>query len=218
MIILKNWQHKTYPGIGYNYWVSYPESYCPDKKYPLIIFLHGAGEVGPNPEAVRIHGVPKLMDKAPYNEIEAITVSPQCPGGRMWFAEYDYLRYFILDIISEYKIDPDAVSITGLSMGGYSTFIMAQLWPEIFSAAAPICGGGIPWIADRLKDIPLRIYHGDADSVVPVSGSLEMCDRIHAAGNKDCELILLHNVDHNSWDYAYERTDLISWLSKQRRK
>ena len=204
--------------VKYNYWVSFPADYNREKRYPLILFMHGAGEVGPDTEKARVHGVPKLIDKEPFNKIQAVTVTPQCPGGMLWFTQFPDIIRFIDYVISEYNIDPDAVTVTGLSMGGYATFMLAQLYTDRFAAAAPVCGGGIPWIAGVLKDMPMRIYHGDKDDVVPVIESIQMCDRIQAAGNKNCSLYLLHNVGHDSWVYAYEQTDLIEWLASQKRR
>ncbi|MCR5263649.1 MAG: prolyl oligopeptidase family serine peptidase [Clostridiales bacterium] len=219
MMQLRQWRDEKDPGIFYNYWISFPSDYRLGKKYPLILFMHGAGEVGPDVEKVRVHGVPKIIEKEPYRDIQAITVSPQCPGGKLWFTQYPDVMRFLRAVIAEYPVDEDAVTVTGLSMGGYATFFLAQLYPGFFAAAAPVCGGGIPWIAgDTLRDIPIRMYHGDRDDVVPTVESIQMCDRIQAAGNKDCSLVILHNVGHDSWVYAYEQTDLIEWLAAQRRK
>ena len=216
MIQLRQWKDRN-SEASYNYWISFPSDYDAGKKYPLILFMHGAGEVGPDPEKARVHGVPKIIDREPFCHIQTLTVTPQCPGDKLWFTQLPQVMSFLCDIIGQYPVDRGRVSVTGLSMGGYATFHLAQLWPGFFSAAAPVCGGGIPWTAGVLKDLPMRIYHGDKDDVVPAVESIQMCDRIQAAGNRECSLVLLHNVGHDSWVYAYEQTDLIEWLASKKR-
>ena len=194
--------------------------YChPDwqkEKLPLIVFLHGAGERGDTPEElplVRTHGIPKLLDDG--CGVRCVAVSPQCPKGGYWATKTESLLAFIDRMIEKYNADPDRVSLTGISMGGFGTWFTAIAAPEKFSCIAPVCGGGMPWAASTLK-MPIRAFHGDKDTVVSPSQSIDMIDQAQKT-NPDALLTLYHNVGHNSWDYAY--TDgLIAWLISNSRK
>jgi predicted peptidase len=194
--------------------------YChPDwqkEKLPLIIFLHGAGERGDTPEElplVRTHGIPKLLSEG--CGVRCVAVSPQCPKGGYWATKTESLLGFIDRMIEKYNADPDRVSLTGISMGGFGTWFTALSAPEKFSCIAPVCGGGMPWAASTLK-MPIRAFHGDKDTVVSPSQSIDMIDQAQKT-NPDALLTLYHNVGHNSWDYAY--TDgLIAWLISNSRK
>ena len=198
-------------------------SSCPtafqDEKLPLIVFLHGAGERGPGDgsrlSVVKVHGVPKLFDRA--SPLRAVTLSPQCPENCVWNDITAGLAELISLIAAEYGADERRVSLTGLSMGGYGSWELGMSHPELFSAIAPICGGGMPWRAAALKDIPVRAFHGDRDDAVPVSASYEMADAVNACGGS-AQLMILHGCGHNCWTYAYEETNLIEWLASSVRK
>ena len=180
------------------------------------MFLHGAGERGDTPEElplVRTHGIPKLLDDG--CGVRCVAVSPQCPKNGYWATKTESLLAFIDRMIETYNADPDRVSLTGISMGGFGTWFTALAAPDKFSCIAPVCGGGMPWAAPMLK-MPVRAFHGDKDTVVSPSQSIEMIDRLQQT-NPDALLTLYHNVGHNSWDYAYTE-GLISWLISNKRK
>ena len=112
--------------------------------------------------------------------------------------------------------DPDRISITGLSMGGFGTWEMLLTFPHTFSCGAPICGGGLSWRADALRGMKLRVYHGLDDPVVPFSFSEQMVDAARANG-ADVDFFAYDKVGHGSWFRAYGETDLIDWLAAQKR-
>ena len=199
----------------YRYYLSAPDNYDPEKEsLPLIVFLHGAGERGTDINLVKTHGIPKLFEKN-YNKTRAVTVSPQCDPGMTWNGQVQDLKTFIDHIVGKYNIDKDRISITGLSMGGFGTWAMGLAYPGYFSALAPVCGGnGMIWLAELLKDIPIRAFHGAADAVVLPSASIEMVEAVNKAGGK-AELTLYEGVGHDSWIQAYEQTDLIEWLASR---
>lgn len=191
-----------------------PTDVKPDEKLPLLVFLHGAGECGTDPQVICCHSVPKVFDE-PHN-YRCVMVAPQCPTGHTWYLHLTDLRDFILNCVSEYNCDPDMVSLTGISMGGYGTWELAMDFPELFSAIAPVCGGGVAWRASILKNMPVWAFHGDHDDVVLPARSIEMVDAITRAGGHP-ELTLFHNVGHDSWDRAYRNTTCISWLISKKR-
>lgn len=186
-----------------------------DEELPLIIFLHGAGERGDGGtqlEKVKVHGLPKYINEG--KEYPAVVLAPQCPEGRVWNNIIFALKELIDNVIEKYNIDSDRVSITGLSMGGFGTWEMGISYPELFSAIAPICGGGLSWRVSELKNTAVWAFHGDADDVVPLKNSVEMVDTLNKNGGK-ARLTIFHNVGHNSWEEAYTSSNVVEWLISQ---
>ena len=180
----------------------------------LIIFLHGAGERGDDYGKISVHGIPKYILGG--LEVGATVVAPQCPDGTLWSQLTFELREFIEFIINEQGIDRSRVSISGISMGGYGTWEMITSYPELFAAAAPVCGGGVVWRACLAKPVPVRAFHGESDATVPLFNSVQMCDALNKNGGQ-AELTIYHGVGHDSWCRAYETTDVISWLARARK-
>ena len=199
--------------VKFPYILHLPEDYDPAKKYPLILFLHGAGERGENFEHYRI-ALPKML-KQGYTR-EAIILCPQCPLELTWNLLALNLKKYLDDMIKQYNADEDQILITGLSMGGYGTWEMISSFPDVFAAAGPICGGGIFWRAERIGKMPVRVYHGLADTIVPPVNSEIMVEALKAKGGS-VEYFPLEGVNHNSWDYAYEKAGLIDWLLEHKR-
>lgn len=184
---------------------------CKAENIPLIVQLHGAGEVGNGGDdlpLVTVHGFSKELEEHDY---PCCFVMPQCPTGSFWAAEIPNIRQFIDQLVSNYPIDTSRMYLTGLSMGGYGTWLTAERYPEVFAAIAPVCGGGMEWRADVLN-LPIWAFHGTEDDIVSPEESLKMIRKVRA-GNSDYEvrLTMLDGIGHNAWDYAYNG-ELISWL------
>jgi len=180
-----------------------------DKKLPLIIQLHGAGERGCGKEElsnVDVHGFSKLLKNTEY---ECIAVMPQCPIDNFWAARVESIIKFAEQLIQEYNVDTDRVYLTGLSMGGYGTWYTAMARPDMFAAIAPVCGGGMAWNAGVLK-MPVWVFHGVQDPVVSVIQSDEMVNKLRALGT-DVTYTRLEGVGHNVWEHAYNN-ELLNWL------
>ncbi|MBQ3454172.1 MAG: prolyl oligopeptidase family serine peptidase [Thermoguttaceae bacterium] len=191
------------------------ESAKTEAGFPLLLFLHGAGERGDNIEAVKVHGPPMLVETDAKEVWPFVTVSPQCPEEKYWSPQQllellDYLE-------ANYPIDPDRVYVTGLSMGGFGTWMLLALAPDRFAAAAPICGGGDPDEAGKMLDVPIWVYHGGSDSVVPVELSEAMVKAIWEKGGDKIKLTEYPGVDHNSWTQTYANPEFYKWLLKQNR-
>lgn len=200
------------------YYVFLPKDYEAGKKYPMIVFLHGAGERGNGRdelEKVFKHGLPKYAKEG--MDIPALLVCPQCPAPFVWNNMVILLKKVIDSAAREYGADMSRISITGCSMGGFGTWEMGLTYPNYFSAIAPICGGGLSWRCGNLKDMPIWAFHGDADDTVPPKNSLEMVDSVNDKGGK-AKLTVFHGVGHESWVPAYLETKLIDWLIAQRRE
>lgn len=195
-----------------NYLLYLPEKYAKgNTKWPLLVFLHGAGETGKDLHLVKIHGPPKILDKG--KDLPFIVVSPQAPQ-RGW--NVDTLNALIDDLLSTYRIDPDRVYLTGLSMGGYGTWALAAAHPEKFAAAVPICGGGDPGLAGSLKNIPLWVFHGAKDTVVRPGESERMVEAVKKAGG-NVKLTIYPDKAHDSWTVTYDNPELYKWLLEQKR-
>lgn len=196
--------------------------YLPDNdsnnRLPLIVFLYGAGERGngvDDLEKLALVGIPKYINEG--KSYPAIILMPQCPNGMVWNNIIFALKKLIDKVVTEYNVDNNRISVTGLSMGGFGTWELGLSYPNYFSALAPICGGGLSWRCSVLKDTPIWAFHGDADNVVPLNNSVEMVDAVNKNGGK-ARLTILHKVGHNSWDEAYNSSNLIEWLVSQKRE
>ena len=203
---------------GFGYYVYFPNDYDKNKKYPMIVFLHGAGERGNGKDELPLmdrQGFPRYF-KENILEVNAIVLAPQCQSGLVWNQQVFALKDFIVERIEKYNADPDRVSLTGMSMGGFGTWEMAITYPELFSAIAPICGGGMAWRTDTLKGMPVWAFHGDKDTTVHISNSEEMTARVRT--HTPVKFTVFKGVAHNSWDPAYLETNVIEWLLTQNRK
>ena len=189
----------------------------PGVKLPLILFLHGSGERGNNVADVGKIGLPKAAKSQPG--FPFIVLSPQCPA-KKWWTDPDVTRMVMAmldDICKTYPVDLDRVYLTGLSMGGFGAFALAEQYPERFAALVPLCGGGNPYLAKRLKNIPTRIYHGAKDRSVPLMLSKQMASAIKQFKG-DVELKVYPKLGHNIWGVTYDNPKLYEWLLTHRRK
>lgn len=201
--------------VGYRYLLSLPENYEADsqKKWPLVVFLHGAGERGDNLELLLKHGPPKLL--AAGKKFEAIVVSPQVPTGEVWNPHG--VKALVDKVSKEYRVESSRIYLTGISMGGFGTWATILEYPKVFAAAAPICGGaGIGILKfERIKNLPLWVFHGDADTAVPVEYSTSVQRRLK--DNKNFKLTIYPGVGHDSWTQTYNNQEFWDWLFAQQR-
>ncbi len=203
--------------VHFNYLLYLPKDYGKtDKKWPLILFLHGLGECGDNIERVKAHGPAKLA--AEGKDFEFIILSPQCPKNDWWPHRVDDLAALVDDIADKYSIDTKRLYVTGLSMGGFGTWSIIQKYPDKFAAAAPICGGGDVAMAKlRLTKIPIWVFHGAKDNVVPLYKSEEMVNVARSFGNTNIKLTVYPEANHDAWTETYNNPELYQWfLSHQK--
>jgi predicted peptidase len=193
-----------------------------DKRWPLLLFLHGAGERGSNVTKVVAHGPPKVVKRRP--NFPFILVSPQCPDGETWS---DEVVLGLLDtVIRKHKVDTNRVYLTGLSMGGFGTWSLGAKHPERFAAIAPICGGGDTidiLLSSReksaaLKSLGVWAFHGAKDPVVKLEESERMVAAFKKAGVKDIQLTVYPEAQHDSWTETYDNDKLYEWFLQHERK
>ncbi len=201
-------------------------------KFALVVFLHGAGERGDDNTAQLVHGVREFVkNRSTY---PCYLIAPQCPANSSWArirrAEGGpksdageattplRLTLELIDqMIKQEPIDTDRIYITGLSMGGFGTWHALALRPDFFAAAVPICGGADLSTAEKIKNVPVWVFHGDKDASVPVARSREMVEALKKAGGSP-KYTEYPGVGHNSWDKAYADPELMKWLFAQKRK
>lgn len=207
--------------VHLDYLFSLPGDYDrdPDRHWPLILFLHGAGERGNDLDAIKVNGIPKIV--AAREDFPFVTVSPQCPEHTVWNDHFEALDALLTEIEAQYRIDPDRWYLTGLSMGGYGSWHFAALYPERFAAVVPICGGtwplyGFPERIKVLKDVPIWAFHGAKDAVVPLAASRQLVNVLEAHGG-NVTFTVYPETEHDAWTETYENPALYAWLLAQRR-
>lgn len=194
-------------------WLYLPKGYrSSTQAWPLLIFLHGSGERGSDLDVVKTHGPPKLVDLG--QDLPFILASPQLEAGGAWDAEL--LHALSLDLQRRLRIDPSRVLATGLSLGGHGVWSWASRYPEDLAGIAPVCGYGDPAAVCKGRLVPVRAYHGDADTVVPLSQQQACVDALRQCGGI-AKLIVFPGVGHDSWTPAYQDPALVPWLLSQRR-
>lgn len=223
-------------GQQLEYWLYVPEATATAEEgsVPFMLFLHGSGERGSDLDKVRTHGPPKLVGKMPDLD-RFVVASPQCPADQWW--NPTTLKALIDEVLAAHPaIDRDRLTVTGLSMGGYATWNLLASYPDLFAAAAPICGGGDPnrlWREknpervvesafdlgrlEAAKDVPIWAFHGDKDEAVPLGESQLVVDALTAAGAKHVKLTVYPGVGHDSWTQTYENPELYTWLLAQKK-
>jgi predicted peptidase len=192
-----------------------------ETRWPLMLFLHGAGERGNDVSTVAVHGPPKNVASDP--DFPFILVSPQCPEGRIW--SKDILIGLLDEITRKYAVDTNRVYLTGLSMGGYGTWDLGLSYPDRFAAIAPICGGGefiTVLLSSRekmeaLKSLGIWAFHGVKDTVVVPEESQRMVDFLKKKGVREVKLTTYPNADHDSWTETYKNPELYRWFLEHQR-
>jgi predicted peptidase len=219
---------------AYKYLLALPDGFDrkSERRWPLILFLHGSGERGNDVRSVARHGPPKLLEArgdgpgAEAGRLLAenfIVVSPQCPKNAWWDTEA--LRALLEEIIATQPVDESRVYLTGLSMGGFATWELGLADPERFAAIVPICGGGsfAPlFVSDNQKRVPLRslgvwAFHGAKDPTVPVAESERMLAALQHFKVEDVNLTVYPAATHDSWTETYANPTLYTWLLAHQR-
>ena len=195
-----------------DYLLFLPQDYEKKDSWPLMLFLHGAGERGDDLELVKKHGPPKIVEAK--KDFPFILVSPQCKSRRWW--EPFGLTALVDDVVAKYKVDEDRIYVTGLSMGGFGTWSLASHTPDRFAAVVPICGGGEPYWTKRFVHLPVWVFHGAKDSVVPPERSEEMVEALQKRGG-NVKFTIYPEAGHDAWTETYDTPELYQWLLEQKR-
>lgn len=204
--------------IRMGYLLYLPDGYGKDadKRWPLVLFLHGAGQRGTDPDAIKIWGLPHRIEAG--EQFPFIAVSPQCPEASSWDRQLEALDALMEHMKMNYSIDEDRIYMTGLSMGGYGTWDYAMVHPELFAAIAPVAGGATyPELVGVLADMPIWAFHGAKDTAVPASESRMLVDMLKELGG-NIRFTLYPDAGHEVCSLAYEEKELYEWLLSQSKK
>ena len=199
--------------FNFNYIKYLPKDYDETKEYPLVFFLHGAGERGDDLDYIARYGYFKFI-KEDNKEYPFIAIAPQCPQNKYWGCYTESLLAFLDYILETLPIDKKRVYLTGLSMGGTGSYMLAMADPSKFAALFAVCGSGIYWYACALKNIPTYAYHGDNDTTVPIYESINMVKAINKWGG-NAKIKIAYNYDHDINDLAYKDEEIYNWLLAQ---
>ncbi|MEA1986463.1 MAG: prolyl oligopeptidase family serine peptidase [Candidatus Marinimicrobia bacterium] len=207
-----------------------PKNYDMEKKYPLVIFLHGSGERGSDNKKQLMHGAKIFETKGNMEKYPCFVIAPQCPEGQRWVevdwnleqhtmpenpSESVYLLMKLIDSFQKrYSIDESRIYVTGLSMGGFGTWDLLARYPEMFSAGAPVCGGADVKTAKIIKDIPIWGFHGALDKTVNPNRTRDMIKAIKDAGGNP-KFTEYDSLAHNAWDKTYGNPELLEWMFGQ---
>ena len=208
--------------ITYKFMAFVPKGYSEEgKKWPLMLFLHGAGERGSDINKVTVHGPPKIVRT--NAEFPFVVISPQCPSGQRW--EKHKVLALLDNVIGKYNVDTNRIYLTGISMGGYGTWEIAAAEPQRFAAIVPICGGGqtidLKLASQEKKKafekLGVWAFTGAKDKVVPVEESQRMVDAFKAAGARDVQFTVYPEANHDSWTETYNNPKVYEWLLEHSR-
>lgn len=199
----------------------------PKQKYPLVIFLHGAGERGTDNQKQLVHGVPEFVKR--QKQYPCFLIAPQCPEKERWgdwtvnaalLPEPTPPTHLVLELLpalqKEFNIDAKRIYVTGLSMGGFGTWDLISRHPEMFAAAVPVCGGGDDKQASKIAKLPIWAFHGAKDTAVKPERSRAMIEAIKKVGG-DPKYTEYPDVGHASWAPAYKDEEMFKWLFAQKR-
>ncbi len=218
------------------YRILYPDKYKEGEKYPLLLFLHGAGERGDDNQKQLALGGEYFLNTKIRRKYPAIIVFPQCPNDVMWTNRKKYkdhsdiwnfefpikeaprptkLTNTLVDsIVNSGSVRKESVYIMGISMGGIGTLEYLYRWPGKYAGAIVICGGHDEKLTDKYQTTPVWFFHGGMDDVVPNKYSKQVFNRLKK-GNKNTRYTLFPNDNHNSWDNTFKNPKLLKWLFKQ---
>ncbi len=223
-----------YKGNTLRYRILYPENYDLTRKYPVILFLHGAGERGNDNEKQLTHGASLFADPDVRMDYPSVVIFPQCPENESWI-EYErtesgelsfpknpkmslsllLAKKLVDNVVKSESVDKRRIYVMGLSMGGMGTFDLICRYPRYFAAAIPICGGVETSRLKKVKKMPIRIFHGGADPVVSREFSRNAHIELKARGSRRVEYIEFAGVGHDSWTPAFAYPDFLGWLYYQ---
>ncbi|MBN1488195.1 MAG: prolyl oligopeptidase family serine peptidase [Anaerolineae bacterium] len=203
------------------YWLFLPQGYDQEqqKNWPLILYLHGIGSRGDDLEMLKKNGIPKIVQT--YEDFPFIAIAPLCPMYTRWSNHIEILGALLDGIADKYKVDEDRVYVTGLSMGGFGTWHMALAYPHRFAAIAPICGGGkkylgFPERTCEFRHLPIWVFHGTQDKIVPIEESVCMVEALKACDGK-VRFTVYPNGTHDVWTETYDNPELYTWFLQHQR-
>lgn len=224
----REWTAKDGTVVKYRF--AAPEVIEPGKSYPLVLFLHGAGERGDDNEAQLKHGVTAILEGAKKLNQPIFLIAPQCPKERYWspidetvtkLTEADKPNALLEAVVAlteetsrTHPVDIKRFYVTGISMGGFATWDLLGRIPERIAAAIPVCGGGHVPLVEKYKEVPIWAFHGERDETVPTSATREIITALQKK-NATPKVTYYPTAKHDSWTQTYKDLEVIRWLLDQ---
>lgn len=209
-----------------------PKNYDAGKKYPLVLFFHGAGERGNDNRKQLIHGMKEFASDAMMDKYPCFVLAPQCPEGQQWVdapwsadahqmakeptKAFRQSLALVEALQKQFSIDSTRVYVTGLSMGGFGAWEAVQRRPDLFAAAIPICGGGDPAYAKNVAQTAVWAFHGADDDAVKPSRTEAMIAAVTPL-SKRVKVTIYANTGHDSWSKTYSDPKVLDWLFAQKK-
>jgi len=212
---LHSFQHKT---LATQYLLYLPENYEVPGRYPLIVCLHGDGERGNDVAALASQGLAKNLSQQQQSGdqktkgIPFIVCSPQCPSNTSWLQQIPALKKLVDDLCDRHPVDKRCIYLTGFGTGGAATWKMAQEYPTLFAAIAPMCGGADLQRASKIRNLPVWAFHDKTDPIVPFNESQRMVESLQKQHAKNVKFTAYENGTHDCWTEAYQNEDLFKWF------
>ena len=191
-----------------------PIDFNSEKKYPILLFLHGAGTRGNDIDKLCANPFFRLTDR--HQNFPFVTIAPLCEENT-WFDVWERLKALVNDITNLPFADQERIYVMGASMGGYATWQLAMSMADRFAAIVPICGGGMYWNAGRLVNVPIWAFHGAKDTAVLLEESVKMVEAVKRHGG-EAKLTVYPENGHDAWSDTYSNPEVFSWLFQQQNK
>lgn len=204
-----------------SYIISYPEPFDPEKEYPVLVYLHGAGERGDNLDVLLNNGIPRRIKNSAAGRF--VVVAPQCPKHMYWPQMAMEFKQLLERLDAALSVDRSRVYLTGYSMGGYGTWYLSAFFPDVFAAIVPAAGGvrALDLEADRkafdtLNSIPIWAFHGRQDTIVRISEQQRIVDYLQPS-HPNLKFSIDEGGNHFIWDFVYADHDIYSWMLEQQK-
>lgn len=194
-----------------SYLINLPEDYYQKEyeKFPVILFLHGAGERGDNIELIKKIGIHRYIDNM---DIPFIIISPQCSHNNFWDTHFSEIEILLDEIKNDYRVDLERICIVGISLGAYGAWNFVMQRPNMFKSIVSIAGGAMmPKYAKLISHIPAYITHGSLDDNVKISESIEIADAVIKVGG-NVKLVIEEACGHELCTKVFEKKELYDWI------
>ena len=203
---------------GLNYQLFGNPKWDGTKRYPLVIWLHGSGSSGTDNQAQMGGATGVFTTAAHQDKNPCFVLAPQCPDKDIgWNKQVaDNLMLLIADLSDKLPVDMKRLYLAGSSMGGFGTWSLCAKYPTVFAAGIPLCGGGDPKKAESLKAVPMWVFHGDQDPMVPVDRDRTAVAAVKAAGGTLIKYTELAGEGHNISGVVFAKEELHDWIFAQR--
>lgn len=191
------------------YLLRLPKGFQSTRQHPVILYLHGSGSRGKDPDAFVKTDAFQLT--AEHENFPFLYIAPMCPPDTTWFDWMQELKDLIKEITSLPYADSSRFYGMGASMGAYGIWQLAMSVPDKFAAILPICGGGMYWNSKRLLNVPVWAFHGGKDTCVLPEESEKMVNAVNKHGG-DAKLTIYPENTHNAWTDTYSNPEVFAWL------